>query len=505
MYIPTTFMSTQGSCISASVSTISGSGLITSGTFVSASVLYQYYQFETADYTDPTYQSFTASLNILSGSTGQAKLLIVGAGGSGGSGFTPNGNFGAGGGGGGGVVYYNNIPIQSGSIQIVVAGASTQTSSQVVGNTGRNSYITLPNNFSYPPFTGSLIAYGGGGGGYGVIDAVPPYTCFIYRGTPSSTTGGIGLYTTRCGAQNADNTLYTTLNGLTRGPQGYKGGNVEATAVGTSLGTGGGGAGSIGVTITDAMISQGNYASDGGNGLDFNLTGTIIGVSPGGGGQAGSGVEKTGNWGNCTNNTSAYGRGGRGDRNGSTTTNNFGYGGVVIIAWPICLSDSDNCREYVIRGGASGGTMTYIPCDTQTITTTTIDFGYTGSACLYKVAGYPTTTGTVTLIETGSCNTFIPIAPTVTCTTGSKTPVNVYNYSLPGQCYPTPSSCQRLFYPTQTINYVDVNAVSQSVQVGGWFTGTGQICARSQPAPTITGGTITNSGLICGYYCSGSI
>ena len=95
MYIPTTFMSTQGSCISASVSTISGSGLITSGTFVSASVLYQYYQFETADYTDPTYQSFTASLNILSGSTGQAKLLIVGAGGSGGSGFTPNGNFGA--------------------------------------------------------------------------------------------------------------------------------------------------------------------------------------------------------------------------------------------------------------------------------------------------------------------------------------------------------------------------------------------------------------------------
>jgi hypothetical protein len=146
--------------------------------------------------------------------------------------------------------------------------------------------------------------------------------------------------------------------------------------------------------------------------------------------------------------------------------------------------------------------MTYLPCDSQTLTTTTIDFGYTGSACLYKAGGYPTTTGTVTLTETGSCNTFIPIAPSVTCPTGSvKTPVYVYNWSIPGQCYPTPTFCQRQFYPTRTLNYVDVNAVSQSVSVGGWFTGTGQVCARAVPTPTISAGTVTNSGLICGYYC----
>ena len=504
MYIPTTFFSSQGACIVASTNTISGSGLVTSGSFVSASVLYQYYKFETADFTDPAYQSFTASLNILSGSTGQAKMLIVGAGGAGGTGNNvigrPAADFAAGGGGGGGVVYYNNFPISSGSYEIAVGGATTQISAEATGSNGRNSYIKLPNNIIYTPFdTSFLIAYGGGGGGQGKIDGTMPFTCESTNGSAGPTTGGIGIYTSQCGSRDATNTIYTTLNGLTLGPQGFKGGNVTAGAGATFAATGGGGAATTGSNLSANDLNTGLYASNGGSGLQFNLTGTATYFSPGGGGQAGGDTGATGTGGDT------YGRGGQGERDGNTGQINFGFGGVVILVWPICLADSDNCREYVIRGGASGGTMTYIPCDTQTLTTTTIDFGYTGSACLYKVAGYPTTTGTVTLIETGSCNTFIPIAPTVTCTTGVKTPVNVYDYSLPGQCYPTPSSCQRQFYPTQTINYVDVSGVSQSVQVGGWFTGTGQICARSQPTPTITGGTITNSGLICGFYCSGSI
>lgn len=502
MYIPSTFFGSQGACIVASTNTISGSGLITSGTFASGSVLYQYYKFETQDYTDPTYQSFTASLNILSGSTGQAKLLIVGAGGAGGSGNnTPSSaDFAAGGGGGGGVVYYNNFPISSGSFEIAVGGATTQISAASTGSNGRNSYIKLPNNITYTPFTSSfLTAYGGGGGGWGQLDGVLPYTCLSTNGAPGPTTGGIGIYSTQCGSRNAPDTIYTTLNGLTLAPQGFKGGNITVGAASQMIATGGGGAATSGSNLASPFTS---LASNGGDGLNFNLTGTTIGISPGGGGQAGG---NTGLIGTCVNSGSAYGRGGQGERDGNTNQLNFGFGGVVIITWPICLADSDNCREYVIRGGASGGTMTYLPCDSQTITTTTIDFGYTGSACLYKVAGYPTTTGTVTLTETGSCNTFIPIAPTVTCTTGSKTPVYVYDWSIPGQCYPSNTSCQRLFYPTQTVNYVDVNAVSQSVQVGGWFTGTGQLCARSQPTPTITGGTLTNSGLICAYYCSSSI
>jgi hypothetical protein len=511
MYIPSTFFSSQGACISASVSTIAGDGVVTSGTFISASVLYQYYQFEMNDYTDETLTSFTASLNILSGSTGQAKVLVVAGGGSGvnaGSSYP----YGAGGGGGGGVVYYNQFPISSGSYEIGIGKAIGAAAQNSAGQRGFPSYIKLPNNFIYTPFTSSFItAYGGGGGSLMVQGGslgtlqVPIYSG-SYTGTtqfgpystplPCASGGGAGKFSGNGSA--GVNSSFNGFGGLNGANQGNKGGDTETTApdfFGTA-GAGGGGAGAAGANVTKTMQAFGTRTTNGGAGLTFNLTGTPITVSGGGGGVAQNqrAVKGSNDWGS-----------GGTSRIGSADGLTRGYAGIVIITWPICLSDSDNCREYVIRGGASGGTMTYIPCDTQTLTTTTIDFAYTGSACLYKVAGYPTTTGTVTLIETGSCNTFIPIAPTVTCTTGSKTPVYVYDWSIPGICYPTPSSCQRLFYPTQTVNYVDVNAVSQSVQVGGWFTGTGQLCARSQPTPTITGGTITNSGLICGFYCSGSI
>lgn len=333
MYIPTSFFSSQGACISASVSSIAGNGKITSGSFVSASISWSYIQFETQDYTNPTYQSFTASLNILSGSTGQAKLLIVGAGGAGGSGNNVGASdFAAGGGGGGGVVYYNNFPISSGSYEIVVGGATTQINAFATGSNGRNSYIKLPNNLTYTPFTSSfLIAFGGGGGGYGNIDAVLPFTCISFNGAPGPTTGGIGIYTQQCGSRNAPNTIYTTLNGLTLGPQGFNGGNITASAASVFAATGGGGAGSVGVSLTANDLNFGLYASNGGDGLQFNMTGTPTYFSPGGGGQAGGDTGVAGLGGDT------YGRGGQGERDGNTTSVNFGFGGVVIIAWPICL------------------------------------------------------------------------------------------------------------------------------------------------------------------------
>jgi hypothetical protein len=536
MYIPTTFFSSQGACIVASTSAITGSGLVTSGSFISASVLYQYYQFEMSDKEDANLTAFTASLNILSGSTGQAKILIVGGGGTGAQ--TGNVNDGSirswevvttGGGGAGGVVYYNQFPLSSGSYEIGIGkatsgpggfGGSTQViSGFLCGKLGQPSWIKLPNNFAYTPFSNSyLVGYGGGGASVqGEFDLVSPRQVFIRNFSGQSSTSSVFLGDLYNGSGGGGgNVVSSTINGGTPGsnggmlpgPNGGLNGVSQGSSGGTGLGganingfcingtgVGGGGAGAAGVNRQ--LTAGGEASSGGGIGVVFNLTGTPTYYAGGGGGRAT--INSAGATGRGLG---SYGCGG----NGSLYGNNMnGQAGVVIIAWPICLADSDNCREYVIRGGASGGTMTYLPCDSQTLTTTTIDFAYTGSACLYKVAGYPTTTGTVTLTETGSCNTFIPIAPTVTCTTGSKTPVNVYDYSLPGQCYPTPSSCQRLFYPTQTINYVDVTGVSQSVQVGGWFTGTGQVCARTQPTPTITGGTLTNSGLICGFYCSGSI
>ena len=491
MYIPSTFFSSQGSCISASASSIAGNGLITSGIFLSGSVLYQYYQFETQDYSSTAYPAFTASLNILSGTTGQAKILIVAAGGTGGRPqqyFTPQGSSisyqsgYSGGGGGGGVVYYNNFPLSSGSYEIGVANANPAPNS-ASGSQGSNSYIKLPNNIIYTPFnTSYLIAEGGGAGGtYGLYQQLSPRRDFYYSLGPGNGGSAGGAGSNIAGDAQGGVGSPNPNGGLNGQVQGYRGG----LASGVDATTGGGGAGGIGV--------DGNK-TNGGPGVTYNLNGTPTIYGKGGGGASlSAGL--------------TYGGGGSAGTYVPFTTFNYGtpgYGGIVIITWPICLADSDNCRDYVIRGGGSGGTMTYFPCDSQTLTTTTIDSAYEGSACLYKIAGYPTTTGTVTLTETGSCNTFIQIAPTVTCETGVKTPVNVYDYSLSGQCYPSTSSCQRTYYPTQTINYVDVNAASQSISVGGW-TGTGQICARTQPTPTITGGTITNSGLICGFYCSGSI
>ena len=155
MYIPQGFFGTQGSCFKVTTSSINGDGLITTGSFVSGGVIFDYYQFEMLDSDTAGYTAFTASLNVLSGSTGQAKVLIVGGGGSSGRRqvfFTPQGssisyqNDYPGGGGAGGVVYYNNFPISSGSYEIGVASATTGTTG-ASGSQGENSYIKLPNNF----------------------------------------------------------------------------------------------------------------------------------------------------------------------------------------------------------------------------------------------------------------------------------------------------------------------------------------------------------------------
>jgi len=509
MYIPTTFFSSQGSCISASASTINGSGAISSGTFLSGSALYQYYLFTMTDLEDET-ANFTASLNIHSGSTGQAKVLIVGGGGTGAdqTSFTPQGSSitydveAAGGGGGGGVVYYNNFPLSSGSYQIGIAPAQAS-----VQTNGKNSWIKLPNNLTYPAFyTNQLTAYGGGAGGKtGKYTQISPSQRFYYTiGPGTSGTGGGAGQANRGGTAGAGASL--TPNGIdANGYQGYNGGDAgdPYPNTGQSSAGGGGGAGGLGESSIFPII-----VGDGGAYATFNLTGTSISVGGGGAGVS-----------NNTDGTitlSDYARGGNGYRKNGTNSYPKGTAGIVIISWPICILDSNNCKEYRISGGATGGTTTYIPCGTQTPQTTTIDFGYTGSVCTYNVAGYPTATGTVTLTQTGSCNSFIPIFPSLTCSGSQvKTPVYLYSWEVPRACYPSQTSCQRYLVATATINYVDYLGVSQSIQVGGGFgSNTGQVCARDFPTPTIqcgsvTGGfgncAITKSGLVCAYYCSGSI
>jgi hypothetical protein len=340
MYIPSTFFSSQGACIEISATSISGSGGFLSGSFVSQSISWSYIQFETFDYTNTAYPSYTASLNILSGSTGQAKVLIVAGGGTGGGEaktfFAPIEyltQF-SGGGGAGGVVYYDNFPLSPGTYEIGVAGAQVALNG-ASGSKGFDSYIKLPNNIIYTPFnTSYLIAEGGGAGGTLGYNSV--YNDYYSLGPGDGGSAG--------GAGSAINTAaqggfgaFNPNGGLNGQVQGYRGG----LASGVNASTGGGGAG--------GAAPDGRYTV-GGDGVTYNVNGTPTIYSKGGGGASlSAGL--------------TIGGGGRAGTNSLPATS--GYGGIVIIAWPICLYTSSISPfnpiptfpgiEYLVLGGGGGG------------------------------------------------------------------------------------------------------------------------------------------------------
>jgi len=466
MYIPVSFFGAQSSCLNITTSTISGSGFITTGSFISGGYLWDYYQFQTTDYTDPTYGSYTASFNVLSGLTNQAKLLIVGAGGAGGSGGSPAGDFAAGGGGGGGVVYYDTFPLSSGNYEIGVGGATTQISSLATGSNGRNSYVKLPNNNTYTPFTSSfLTAFGGGGGGYGRLDAVFPIQCQLFYGAVGSTTGGFGIYSSQCGAVNAQATINNTLNGITLGPQGYRGGNIGLVAGGASLllASGGGGAATQGQDLTTAVISTGDYASDGGAGLQFNMTGTATYFSPGGGGNGES--NQVGAFGTGGN---TYGRGGRGERDGTTSQINYGFGGVVIIALPRCAPGL-NCREFAITG--SGGVASFLECGKDEPTSTTLASGFDIVSCLKTYSG-----SIIPVLATGATYTALSASCNAPFTSSNSGCTNCNTYQITSD--------------TNKIAKIDYTPCNQTTTSTTYIAGTYNLCVSGSGISVATGSAI---------------
>jgi hypothetical protein len=333
MYIPSSFFSSQGACISASVTYVTGSGSITSGSFVSGGVTWDYYQF--ANTKNPITSAsvnldFEASLNILSGSTGQAKLFLVAGGGAGGySGGNTYGQSAAGGGGGGGIVYYNQFPLSIGSYNIKVGiGGGNPLNSGIQGRTGNNSTFTY--NIPYSPFTSSVItAYGGGKGGYVTSQPYNGAPCSISQGVSGGSAGGAVCCFNQDNAHEIIQAGFDGFGGLNGANQGNDAsGCVASTNV--SRGSGGGGAGTIGAAAT-------GRTSTGGDGAPYTLTGNNLYYAAGGGGAFGQDFPIINQTSNNGNGSAGFGNGGQGQTlsysQGTTATN-----GVVIIAIPNCAS-----------------------------------------------------------------------------------------------------------------------------------------------------------------------
>ena len=258
-------------------------------------------------------QSGTGSFSIPLSLNSNAEYLVVGGGGGGGF----NNEYCGGGGGGGGFVL-GSIPLNQGSIQVKVGAGGLGSSSKFsAGGKGGDSSI------------GSVIAYGGGGGGSGV-----PYTGKNDVISPTSGASGGG---------GGSQSLLRTKNGAVGiSGQGHSGGNGyghDSNCIYQGAG-GGGGAGSAGNHGTSGKAGAGGagkeylgvyYSAGGGGGKRCGSQGAGLG---------GSGVG--GNGGLSSRGGDAYqnsGSGGGGAAGGATTfVGGNGASGIVIIRYTTSLS-----------------------------------------------------------------------------------------------------------------------------------------------------------------------
>lgn len=423
MYIPLTFFGSQGSCITATTTTTSGTGSVTTGSFISGGFYWQYYQFNNNANTNLSTASFVASLNIISGSTSQAKLLVVGGGGGGG--YNPGDSCinpyidtagSAGGGGGGGVVYYDQFSISSGSYEIsVAAGGRGGYSSRRVGFDGSLSYFNNK-SFEYTPFTSSFItAYGGGAGAGNTNNCI---SAGYGIGNSGASSGG-GSQTAIAGITVPAVGAYSYTGGNPAVIQGYGAGSITTNPNGNDRAMGGGGAAAASANITNTYNPT--AGSPGGSGIFYNLTGTQLGYGAGGSGVRwaptgqGSLTGDGAGWGNA----GSGGYGGFGGRFGNIRGSEPGLNGTVIIAWPVC-SSTFACKTFEITG--SGGQVNWSECKYNQYVTQSamIGAGYGFTACLQTFSGSNTPillTGAITTASVkGNCDNVYTSSTSCSCT-----------------------------------------------------------------------------------------
>ena len=227
-----------------------------------------------------TIHTFTGSGTFTPSFSGEVEVLVVAGGGSGGVGSN-----GGGGGGAGGLLHTKSYTVTQGTgIPVVVGSGGARRIGRGSGNNGSNSTF------------GDLTTLGGGGGGG--ASAGPS------RGKDGGSGGG---------AQ------YSSYGGVGRDQQGNGGGDGNYYLGGNhDAGGGGGGAGFAGL---DATLSN---AGNGGDGLEYSISGFPTYYAGGGGGSS--------------NNASApqplypgeggLGGGGKGGINGTTLLGTDGIDGL---------------------------------------------------------------------------------------------------------------------------------------------------------------------------------
>jgi len=262
----------------------------------------------TYDSSGNTVHTFTSGTSTFTPSgSGNVEVLVVAGGGSGGG---RGGNDGSGGGGAGGLIYRATFTVTGGTgLTVTVGAGGTGGQGQgVPGNPGQNSVF------------GSLTAMGGGRGGAEGSASDRP-------GGPGGSGGGAGGYASSYGG------------GAGTAGQGNNGGANP----GNGPGGGGGGAGAVGGSTWGGPSNGGNglqysisgtatwYAGGGGDGGGYGYYGGAGGL--GGGGAGGSPVSGQGNGVSGTANTG----GGGGGANASLWTSpgvpGSGGSGVVIVRY----------------------------------------------------------------------------------------------------------------------------------------------------------------------------
>ena len=275
------------------------------------------------------------------------EVLVVAGGGAGGG---QGGNDGSGGGGAGGVIYNSNFSVTPGNNYTVTVGAGgAGVTAATRGNNGTNSIFD------------TLQAIGGGGGG--------AETGADRHGLSGGSGGGAGGYA---------NTHY---GGSGVPGQGNSGGNNAYGSGANFGGGGGGGASQAGAPGKDIAFNS-TYTGNGGNGLQFSISGTPTWYAGGGG--CGGGYSSTGGIGGLggggtggnsvvgqavaqsgVTNTGGGGGGAGGSIVGGVATSGSGGSGIVIVRYPGKIQKATGGTVTVVNNNTihtfTSGTSTFTP------------------------------------------------------------------------------------------------------------------------------------------------